>query len=53
MVIYNSRSELGKPAEVFWELPIDGRGWWVKMSSDDSAYFLGRVIKIVDSTENA
>ena len=50
VAIYNPRSENGTQPQVFLELPIEKRGWWVEMFADDAAVFVGKVMRIVDET---
>ena len=50
LVIYNPRGEKTQPGRVLLELPINDRDWWVEMSRNDAAEFIGRAADILDST---
>ena len=51
LVVYNPRGEQAEPGRVLLELPVKGRNWWVEMSRDDAACFIGSVAAILDGRQ--
>jgi hypothetical protein len=47
IAMYNPEAKKGIPPRVFVELPLQNRGWWVEMSSNDGADYIGRISKFV------
>jgi hypothetical protein len=52
IAIYNPKAEGETPPEVFLEIPIEGRGWWIKMSGQDAYAFVGKIKNLKERYTN-